>query len=193
MQYALVNGERCEAFAGGRGSCSTCGAPTVSKCGPRVLHHWAHAGRRNCDLWWENETEWHRGWKNLFPAECREVSYIAPDGEVHRADIVTPTGIMIEFQHSAMTDAERASREGFYRNLAWVIDGRGFRANFDILHLLPAPESVIAQDLVWWKATRPMQGAARGLFFRKSEKIRPDNKRMDSRNWRDRGSREPVV
>jgi competence protein CoiA len=43
-----------------------------------------------------------------------------------------------------MTDAERFSREDFYRNLLWVIDGRGFRANFDIYHLLPAPESVIA-------------------------------------------------
>ena len=44
-----------------------------------------------------------------------------------------------------------------------------FRDNFDIYHLLPAPESEIAQDLVWCKASRPMQGAASGLFFRLSE------------------------
>ncbi|MER9306403.1 hypothetical protein [Mesorhizobium sp. M0496] len=34
-----------------------------------------------------------------------------------------------------MTDAERIARETFYGNL-WVIDGRGFRHNFDIYHLL---------------------------------------------------------
>jgi hypothetical protein len=77
----------------------------VAKCGPRVMHHWAHAGRRNCDPWWENETPWHREWKNLFPEDCREVSHTAPDGEVHRADIKTPAGIVIEVQHSNMTDS----------------------------------------------------------------------------------------
>jgi hypothetical protein len=169
MQYSLVNGNRHEAFAGGRGVCPTCGAAMIAKCGPRILHHWAHAGRRNCDPWWENETEWHRAWKNLFPESCREIGHVAPDGEIHRADIKTPTGIVIEVQHSAIADAERQSREDFYGNLVWVIDGRGFRDNFDIYHLLPAPESEIAQDLVWCKASRPMQGAARGLFFRLSE------------------------
>ncbi len=169
MQLALVNSERREAFPGGRGQCPTCGAAMVAKCGPRILHHWAHASRRNCDPWWENETEWHREWKNLFPEACREISHTAPDGEIHRADIRTPTDIYIEVQHSAMTDAERISREAFYKNLVWVIDGRGFRDNFDICHILPDPGSELAQDLVWSKATRAMQGAARGLFFRVSE------------------------
>lgn len=169
MQLALVGSERLEAFPGGRGQCPTCGAAMIAKCGPRILHHWAHAGRRNCDPWWENETEWHREWKNLFPEACREISHTAPDGEIHRADIMTATGIYIEVQHSAMTDAERISRETFYKNLVWVIDGRGFRGNFDVYHRLPHPSSEIAQDIVWAKATRPMQGAAGGLFFRLAE------------------------
>jgi competence protein CoiA len=92
MQYALVSDVRLEAFPGGRGICELCRAATVSKCGPRVMHHWAHAARKGCDPWWENETEWHRAWKNRFPEECRERCYTAPDGEGHRADIVTPTG-----------------------------------------------------------------------------------------------------
>lgn len=169
MQYAIVDRTRSEAIAGARGLCPTCGAAMIAKCGPRILHHWAHAGRRDCDPWWENETEWHRAWKSLFPPECREISHVAADGEIHRADIKTPTGIAIEIQHSAMTDAERQSREAFYGNLVWVIDGRGFRDNFDIYHLLPNPASEVAQDLVWVKASRPMQGAARGIFFRLSE------------------------
>ncbi|MGH7024220.1 MAG: competence protein CoiA [Caulobacteraceae bacterium] len=169
VQYALVDGDRREAVAGGRGSCPTCGEAMIAKCGPRILHHWAHAGRRNCDPWWENETDWHRAWKNLFPEQCREISHTAPDGEIHRADIKTPTGIVIEVQHSAMTDLERQSREAFYGNLTWVIDGRGFRDNFDVYHQLPDPKSQVAQDIVWAKATRPMRGAAGGLFFRLSD------------------------
>ncbi|MGO7866166.1 CoiA-like domain protein (plasmid) [Rhizobium ruizarguesonis] len=169
MQYALVDEVRREAFPNGKGTCPTCGSAMVAKCGPRILHHWAHAGRRNCDPWWENETVWHREWKERFPESCREISHMAPDGEIHRADIKTPTGIVIEVQHSSMTDAERLSRESFYGNLVWVIDGRGFRDNFDIYHLLPDPTSDLAQDLVWSKARRHMNGSNRGLFFRPSE------------------------
>lgn len=169
MQYALVTGQRRAPFAGGRGVCPQCGSATLAKCGPRVLHHWAHWRSQNCDPWWENETPWHREWKSRFPEDCREVSRIAPDGEIHRADVLTPTGIVIEFQHSTMTDAERRSREVFYDNLVWVIDGRSFRERFDIYHLLPDPTSPIAKDLIWSKASRRMQGAARGLFFRRSD------------------------
>ncbi len=68
-----------------------------------------------------------------------------------------------------MSDDERYSREAFYGNLVWIIDGRGFRHNFDIFHLLPDPGSNIARDIVWEKASRPMRGAAAGLFFRVSE------------------------
>lgn len=169
MQYADVGGHRQEAFPGGRGQCPGCGAEVVAKCGRRIIHHWAHAGRRDCDPWWENETDWHRAWKGLFPPECREVHHVALDGEVHRADIRTPTGIVVEVQHSAMTDAERQAREAFYENLVWIIDGRPFRDRFDIFHMLPSPRTALAADLVWSKATREMQGAARGQFFRLSE------------------------
>jgi competence protein CoiA len=171
LQYAIVDGQKREAFPGGHGSCPTCASTMVAKCGPRVLHHWAHAGRRNCDPWWENETPWHREWKNLFPEACREISHIAPNGEIHRADIKTPTGIVIEVQHSSMTDTERLARELFYGNLVWVIDGSTFRQNFDIYHLLPDPTSALAQDIVWMKATRQMGGTTRGIFLRLSENL----------------------
>ena len=121
----------------------------VAKCGPRVVHHWAHASRRNCDPWWENETDWHRGWKNRFPAECRERSHTAPNGEIHRADIKTPTGIVIEVQHSTMTDEERESRESFYKNLLWILDGRSFQKNFHIGCMLPDPSAEWVRDVVW--------------------------------------------
>ncbi len=169
MQLAIVDKQRVEASPGGRGLCPLCGTQVIAKCGPRVIHHWAHYRPKDCDPWWENETPWHREWKNLFPLECREASQIADDGEIHRADIKTPTGIVIEVQHSSMTDAERQSREDFYGNLVWVIDGSGFRKSFDVYHRLPDPNSELASDLVWAKAQRHMNGANAGMFFRLSE------------------------
>ncbi len=169
LQYAVVDNQRREASPAGRGRCPSCGAAMIAKCGPRILHHWAHSSRRNCDPWWENETAWHRNWKNLFPEHCREICHTAPDGEIHRADIKTPTGIVIEVQHSSMTDAERLSRESFYGNLVWIVDGRVFRESFDIFHMLPDPASEIAQDLMWFKAAREQRGAASGMFWRLSE------------------------
>ncbi len=56
---------------------------------------------RSCDPWWENETEWHRKWKGNFAEEWQEV--ILTDGitdEKHIADIRTPYGLVVEFQHS---------------------------------------------------------------------------------------------
>ena len=118
---------------------------------------------------WENETQWHREWKSLFPPACREICHTAPDGEIHRSDIKTPTGVYIEVQHSAMSDAERLSREAFYGNLIWVLDGKPFEANFDLYHELPDPRSELAQDLIWFKAERGLNGCNAGLFVRLSE------------------------
>lgn len=169
MQFALVGSDRREAFSQGKGLCPTCGADMVAKCGPRVIHHWAHAHKQNCDPWWENETQWHRDWKNLFPAEWREIAHVASDGEIHRADVKTPHGLVLELQHSSISDGERLSREKFYGNMLWVLDGRDFVKNFDILHQLPDPSSVLAKDIVWIKGTRQLKGAASGIFARLSE------------------------
>ena len=141
----------------------------ICKCGPRVLHHWAHKGRRNCDPWWESETAWHRDWKNQFPERCREIHHRAHDGEIHRADVRTPTGIYIEIQHSSMSDAERCAREDFYRNLLWIVDASTFRRSFRILHPLPSPKSLIAADIVWFRPRSNWTSNTPGLFYRLSE------------------------
>lgn len=169
MQLALVDGKKIEAFEGGRGNCPICGAVTIAKCGPKIIKHWAHFRLKDCDPWWENETQWHRDWKNNFPLECREVSHVSGDGEIHRADIKTTTGIVIEFQHSPMSDKERVSREEFYNNLVWVVDGREFKKNFDIYHQLPNPKSDLAKDIIWYKAKRHYGGLNAGMFLRLTE------------------------
>lgn len=169
MQYAIVKEKKVKAFPGGKGTCPMCNSDVIAKCGSRIVHHWAHHRLPNCDPWWENETEWHRDWKNKFPEECQEISQIATNGEIHRADVKTPTGIIIEFQHSSIHDIERLSRETFYKNLIWVVDGSSFQKNFDLYHMLPDPNSELAGDLVWAKAKRHMNGANHGLFFRLSQ------------------------
>lgn len=95
----------------------------VAKCGEVRVWHWAHKGRLLCDPWWENETEWHRAWKDQFPVHWQEIVHRAGDGERHVADVKTGDGWVIEFQHSHIKPEERRSREDFYRKLIWVVDG----------------------------------------------------------------------
>ena len=123
MRFALVDGQRREAESGLSGECDSCGSALVAKCGEVRVRHWAHRARRNCDPWWENETEWHRSWKARFPDDWQEVLHRAADGERHRADVKTAHGWALEFQHSYIKPEERRSREAFYAKLMWVVDG----------------------------------------------------------------------
>lgn len=123
MKYALVCGKKAEASKGARGVCPSCGSNLIARCGPFKVNHWAHHGTRNCDPWRENETEWHRSWKGYFPVEWQEVVHKSDNGEKHIADVKTEQGWVLEFQHSFMNPEERLSRNNYYPNLVWVVDG----------------------------------------------------------------------
>ena len=123
MRFAISDHAKLEAKPGALGRCPSCRADLVPKCGTRRVWHWAHKGRRHCDQWWENETPWHRKWKENFPSEWQEVAVRGADGELHIADIKTPSGLVVEFQHSSISTFERQSRELFYGNMIWVLDG----------------------------------------------------------------------
>jgi hypothetical protein len=126
MKYSLVNGERSEPQPGLSGQCPVCGSPTIPKCGDVRVQHWAHKGKRVCDPWWENETEWHRSWKGQFPEEWQEIIQYAESDEKHIADVKTAHGWVIEFQHSYLQPEERRLRTTFYGPLlCWVIDKTG--------------------------------------------------------------------
>ncbi|MGR9268122.1 competence protein CoiA [Rhizobium leguminosarum] len=152
MKFALVDGIRQEATTGVRGSCPGCGSPTLAKCGLKRLHHWAHISTAVCDRWWEQETEWHRAWKNLFPTEWQEVRHVAIDGEVHIADVKTASGTVIEFQHSEITPQERGSREAFYDSMIWIVDGTRFKRDLSSFReaLLNAPPVGAETDARSW-------------------------------------------
>jgi competence protein CoiA len=131
VKYALNNGNRVEAVKGSKGVCSNCGAELIAKCGQIKIHHWAHKGDRNCDPWWENQTEWHRSWKNNYPANWQENIFTDKlTGEKHIADIRTIHGLVIEFQHSHINLIERIAREKFYKTIVWVVDGTRLKRDY---------------------------------------------------------------
>ncbi len=123
MKFALVDGNKVEATKGTKGLCQICGSELVTKCGEIKVHHWSHKSKRDCDPWWENESEWHRAWKNEFPINWQEIVHRDESGEKHIADVKTETDWIIEFQHSLLNSEERRSRNIFYKNLVWVVDG----------------------------------------------------------------------
>lgn len=124
MHFALINNNRVEAQPQLQGLCLCCSQPVIAKCGTHKIWHWAHRSKINCDNWWEPETEWHRNWKNNYPDDWQEISLRdEKTGEKHIADVRTVHNLVIEFQHSHMDPQERTSREKFYKNMVWVVDG----------------------------------------------------------------------
>lgn len=123
MKYALVSGQRQEAQQGLSGKCTYCDHSTIAKCGKVKIWHWAHKGKLECDPWLKDETEWHRAWKEQFPEEWQEVHHVAENGEIHRADVKTDQGYVIEFQNSPIKPGECQSRENFYKKMIWIVNG----------------------------------------------------------------------
>lgn len=75
--------------------------------------------------------EWHRLWKSNFPNEWQEI--FLPDeqtGENHIADVRTVHGLVLEFQHSHIHPKERDSREKFYKDMIWVVDGTRLKQDY---------------------------------------------------------------
>lgn len=127
MLYALVDGMLVEASQDGprRGEAPCCGVECIAKTGERVAWHWAHVEAEDCDPWSEAEGPWHRDWKRrALEAGCQvEVPYRTGGRIVHRADIVTPSGVVVEIQYSGISADEIRDREHFYAasgGIAWV-------------------------------------------------------------------------
>lgn len=173
MKFAYIDHERVEAQPGLVGRCIGCEQPTIARCGDVRTWHWAHKGKRQCDLWWESETEWHRSWKSHFPVEWQEVRHRASDGEWHVADVKTPDGWVFEFQHSHLETAERDSREEFYRSLIWVVDGTRRSRDLAVLEkvivrgkpLVPSATSTLRIEKPSGALLRDWRGSAAHVFF----------------------------
>jgi competence protein CoiA len=131
MQFALIDNKRIKAGPQLQGICCCCSKPVIAKCGTRKIWHWAHKSKKNCDNWWEPETEWHRIWKNKYLSDWQEMSLLDKrTGEKHIADIRTVHNLVIEFQHSHIDPQERSSREKFYKNMVWIVDGTRLKRDY---------------------------------------------------------------
>lgn len=150
MKFAIVDHVSVQAQPGLKGICPGCGGTVLAKCGTERLHHWAHQTIKACDIWYEPETEWHRAWKNNFPSEWQEIFLPDPQtGEKHMADVRTSHGVVLEFQHSNIDPKERISREDFYRNMVWVVDGTRLKRDFPRFVKARKDLRVLAHGIFW--------------------------------------------
>jgi len=131
MRFALIDNNRVEAQPKQQGVCPNCSQSVIAKCGKQKIWHWAHRSITSCDSWWEPETEWHRTWQSNYPADWQEISLLdEKTGEKHIADVRTVHNLVIEFQHSHIDPQERTSREQFYKNVVWVVDGTRLKRDY---------------------------------------------------------------
>lgn len=161
MLYANKSGEKIQPQPGARAECPACGGEVIAKCGSIYTWHWSHVAA-DCDPWSEPETEWHKGWKDRFPPECREV-VIGP----HRADVLTKSGIVIEFQHSPISVDEILEREDFYgKKMVWLLDGSVFKENMELRVFGTLGFTWSHPRRCWWASQQPLFIDFSGRLFK---------------------------
>lgn len=117
-------GNRTKPTKGATGYCPSCQEEVIAKCGTIKIWHWAHKAKK-CRYRYEPETNWHLAWKSLWPDDCIEVIR----GN-HRADVITPLGVVIEFQNSSISAETIKERESFWgHHMIWVINATKFHKN----------------------------------------------------------------
>ncbi len=140
MFFGLNNErERIRPAKGLTALCELCSEELVPVCGDINIHHWRHRKITDCDPWNENETDWHRNWKRQFPNDWLEV-VIKKNFSIHRADIKTKAGLVVELQNSSISQSDILDRELFYGNMIWLINAKNFIQNFKI-------RSIVSQEL----------------------------------------------
>lgn len=100
--------------------CPCCDSDVIPKCGKINIWHWAHKNNKDCDTWSEAEGPWHQSWKKEFPDSWHEI--VMGENREHRADIRTPSELVIELQHSNINADEVKERECFYQHMIWFFD-----------------------------------------------------------------------
>ena len=81
--------------------CPCCKHDVIVKKGKVNAWHFAHEPGSDCDASFTEMTEWHKGWQERFPNECREVIVEDMTGYRRIADVKI-NGITIEFQSKSI-------------------------------------------------------------------------------------------
>ena len=127
MTTALALDKTTQIFPskGIHGFCIDCGEEVISKCGTIVSHHFAHTINSNCgSKYHDNKSEWHQEWQHTvvpaIPGKNVEVT-ISLNNAIKRADLISNSGYIVEFQHSPLSIPERLDREQHYKKMIWVV------------------------------------------------------------------------
>jgi hypothetical protein len=143
------------------GICIDCGEEVISKCGTIVSHHFAHKSNTTCgSQFHDHKSEWHQQWQHTIspaiPGVNVEVT-IKKDASIKRADMVSHSKTIIEFQHSHLSLPERLEREAHYKNIIWVVHGSKinsktwkhknqnrvfFNGDDDTIYFGPSPDAI---------------------------------------------------
>jgi len=118
MIWADKDGQKIKATPKEKAECPLCSSELVSKCGSIKQWHWSHKHNKDCDDWYEPESEWHINWKNEFSIEQQEVTIGS-----HRADIFS-RGTVIELQNSPLSSDKIIEREKHYGLMIWLLNGK---------------------------------------------------------------------
>jgi len=99
-------------------TCPDCAGQLVPKCGEIVTWHWAHRAQPGANCHYRPETAWHLRWKEwALNHGCRVEVVLVPG---HRADIVTPSGLVVELQSEGLDGQEVREREEAYKRMLWI-------------------------------------------------------------------------
>lgn len=172
MNLALKNGERITATPKDKANCPLCKEEVIAKCGSIKIWHWSHISNKDCDNWWEPETEWHLNWKNEFPKEQQEVTI----GK-HRADIqidrpyrlgkfTYKNKFVIELQNSFISLEDVKKREETYKYMCWLINGKTFAKG---LEFTKSPTSYIG--FKWKYFSKAFLSATKDIYVDLGDKI----------------------
>jgi hypothetical protein len=115
----------------------------IAKTGDIVTWHWAHRSENPaCGL--SSESEWHLAWKAAGLPGTQEIR--REDGK-RRADVLSPAGFAVEFQHSPLTWKEVRQRElDWEHRLVWVLDATSALRTGAI-----EPHAGGLTSLTWWR------------------------------------------
>lgn len=137
MKYAIVNNSKTavDETEATTAHCPCCNSEMVARRGNIMVHHWAHKSLIECDSYFEPKTEWHVRMQNLLSGndKTKQEVIIEKDNVKHIADIVNNKGVVIECQHSPISQETIVERETFYNDMIWLFDAETFCKNWEIV------------------------------------------------------------